>query len=369
MKILYISTISTTIETFLTPHIKLLIEQGFEVEIACNIQDGFRNKIDELGLKVHQIDFNRNPLCSDTFRAFRQLKRLIETENYHLIHTHTPVASAIARIITRSKKDIKVVYTAHGFHFFSGAPLLNWLIFYPVEKLLAKHTDAVLTINSEDYLRSLRMGFGNVYQIPGVGIDLKNVYNNKHQSFRSQLGLKDSECILISVGELNQNKNHLLVIDALAKIDNKDITYLICGEGDNRSTLERKIAEYNLTEKVHLLGYREDVREILNSADVFVFPSYREGLAVSIMEAMAAGLPVLASNIRGNSDLIDSDKGGFLFNPNDSAELSSFISELKNNKGKRISFSKYNKEKVKKYELDNVLKILKQVYYNVLSIK
>jgi len=367
MKILYVSTISNTINAFMIPHIKMLFEQGHHVDIACNIQREIDKGLVELGCRVHDISFSRSPLNKTNLKAYQNLKKLIVDQKYDLVHTHTPVASAITRLVCKNIKGTKVFYTAHGFHFHKGAPLKNWLIYYPLEKWLAKYTDTLITINKEDYERAKsKFKAKRVEYIPGVGLDIdkfRNVVVDKADK-RQELGLPEDAFIVLSVGELNKRKNHEIIIRAIEKLKNPDIHYVICGKGPLESYLNNLAVEIGIGKNVHLLGYRPDVPDIYKVSDVFVFPSYREGLPVSIMEAMAAGLPVVCSNIRGNSDLIEYGKGGYLVSPSDVDEFAKRIKELRTDSSLRSKFVTFNQKNIQKYSLFNAIGKLVSIYLN-----
>lgn len=362
MKILYVSTISDTMNTFLIPHIKMLVDKGNRVDVAFNIKGEVNPEIYKLGCKVYSLSFNRNPLNVENFKTFRDIRKIIKLGKYEVVHCHTPIASACTRLACKNIKDIKIFYTAHGFHFYNGAPLKNWLIYYPVEKYLAKYTDTVITINKEDYRRATKFKFKRVENIPGVGVDLEkfNIKIDKNKK-RKELGIEEEDFLILSVGELNRNKNHHIIIKALKKLGNPKVKYLICGEGPLKNEIENLIKSLRLENQVRLLGYRKDVPELDNVADLFAFPSKREGLPVSLMEAMVSGLPILASNIRGNKDLVDSDRGGYLFNLSED-NVDKYLKLLIEKKDKRKEFSKYNKEKSKKFDKEKALHLLEGVY-------
>lgn len=305
MKILYVTTISNTINAFLTPHIQMLVDKGHSVDIACNITQELSPELREIVDITYNIPFDRSPLKRKNIKAYQNLKRVSRDNAYDIVHTHTPVASAISRMVFRKSKS-RVVYTAHGFHFYSGAPLINWIIYYPIEWWLSKYTDVLITINKEDYKRAKKsFGSKRVEYIPGVGIDLNMfdylVKENKLQ--RVDIGVPNDAKVILSVGELNENKNHEVVIQALGILKNPEIHYVICGEGPLLKKLNKMIFEYSLTDQVHLLGFRHDAKDIYLLADLFVFPSKREGLPVALLEALLAGLLAICSNIRGNLDL------------------------------------------------------------------
>lgn len=226
MKILYVTTISNTVNAFLIPHIKMLINEGHKVDVAFNIEQELNPELKKLGCKIHQVPFQRSPLKIDNLRAYQLLKKIIIEEGYEIIHTHTPIASAIVRLVISNLK-VKVFYTVHGFHFYKGAPFLNWLMYYPIEKLLAKYTDVLITINNEDYERAKKEFKASAIEyIPGVGINLGKFSNLSIDSKqkKKELGIAEDSFLVLSVGELNKNKNHQVVIRAIAELDSVQLS-------------------------------------------------------------------------------------------------------------------------------------------------
>lgn len=366
MKILYVTTISNTINAFLVPHIQMLVEEGHQVDVACKKEKEVDARVYKCGGNVFDIPFSRSPINRDNIRAYKALKKILVEGKYDIVHTHTPIASAIARLVCKELPGIKVIYTAHGFHFYSGAPLINWLIYFPIEMYLSKYTDVLITINREDYNRakSLFKAKSTEY-ILGVGLDIEKFQNVSidRAKKRNEIGVPEDAFVLLSVGELNKNKNHEAVITALGELKNEQIHYVICGEGILRNELKNLCLKRGLSEKVHLLGYREDAFEFYKAADVFVFPSYREGLPVSLMEAMASGLPVICSNVRGNKDLITNQSGGFLINNMDINELIEQINWSFANKEVLCRFGEYNRNRIIKYSLAMIFRGLKDIYH------
>lgn len=363
-KVLFTATVvKTHINVFHLPYLKWFKEQGYEVHVAA--KNDFINEpcIIPNCDKHYDIQFARFPFSKTNIKAYKQLKKLIQENNYDIIHCHTPVAGVLTRLAARKNKNTTVIYTAHGFHFFKGAPLLNWLIYYPVERFCARFTDKLITINKEDYERAKRFSLrknGKVYYVPGVGINLEKIENLKVdiKQKKKELGISKNIPILLSVGELNKNKNHEAVLQALSKLKEENFIYLICGRGVLKEYLERKIQELHLENKAKLLGYRSDVIKILKTADLFIFPSKREGLPVSVIEAMAARLPVIASNVRGNRDLIAKEN---LFEPNDVAALTNLIKKqleaIQNKELKKVVYAN-----LEQYSLKNVLKQMTEIY-------
>lgn len=363
-KVLFTATVvKTHINVFHFPYLKWLKKRGYEVHVAA--KNDFINEpcIIPNCDKYYDVKFARFPFSKTNIKAYKQLKKLIQENNYDIIHCHTPVAGVLTRLAARKNKNTTVIYTAHGFHFFKGAPLLNWLIYYPVERFCARFTDKLITINQEDYEIAKRFKLrknGKVYYVPGVGIDLEKIENLKVdiKQKKKELGIPEKTPVLLSVGELNKNKNHEIVLQALSKIKDKNFIYLICGRGVLKESLERKIQEHNLINKAKLLGYRSDVMEILKISDLFIFPSKREGLPVSVIEAMAARLPVIASDVRGNRDLIAKEK---LFESDDAAALTNLIKKqleaIANDGLRKVTYTN-----LEQYSLKNVLKQMADIY-------
>lgn len=346
----------------------MLVDQGHQVDVAFNIVQEVKKEIVELGCKVYNIEFQRSPLSRKNFTAYREIKNLVKNQKYDLVHTHTPIASACVRLACRNNKDIKVVYTAHGFHFYKGAPLKNWIIFYPLEKWLSKYTDLLITINKEDYDKANNLFKAKrVEYVPGVGLGTKKIQDKitVKEDKRKELGVPSEAFLLLSVGELNKNKNHETVIKALATLKNQNIYYVICGQGPLEGYLHELITELELNLQVILLGFRNDIVDICKAANLFVFPSYREGLPVSLMEAMATGLPAVCSDIRGNKDLIEHGKGGYLVKSNDINGYAYAINDLLSNHHLLVEFSQFNRLTVKKFDVQKITEKMSDIYNNL----
>jgi len=245
-----------------------------------------------------------------------------------------------------------------------GHHLVNWLAYYPAESLLARYTDVLITINKEDYESAKKFKADRIEYVPGVGIDTDKFKNNEVNRIekRKSIGVSEDDFMIISVGELNKNKNHQVIIRAIAKLKNKRIKYVLCGEGPLESELKELAIELDIENQVKFLGFRKDISELMNSADLYSFPSYREGLSLSLMEAMSSGLPVVCSNIRGNSDLMEDGKGGYLVEPGDVEGFSKYIKELIAGSRLRSEFGGFNHKKIENYSIENVLCEMGKIY-------
>ena len=303
-------------------YFKILQELGYQVDVACNFRDrsvwnndrvqAFIKELKEKKIKTYQIDFSRSSKnMLQHMKSYKQLDYLMKKRKYDFIHCHTPIAGAIARLVAH-KNNIKVIYTAHGFHFFKGAPIKNWVLYYPIERFLARYTDILITINKEDYCRAKTFKAKKVEYVPGVGVDIEKFKNCKVdiEKKKEELGIPQNAKVLLSVGELSKRKNHQIVIKALAKLKKKDIYYLICGQGKEENNLRYLAKDLGIEKYILLLGYRNDVDQLYKIADLFIFSSLQEGLPVALMEAMASGVPCIANNIRGNNDLIEETMQG-----------------------------------------------------------
>ncbi len=373
MKILYVTTISNTVNAFLIPHIKLLADGGHRVDVAFNIEQELKPELKEMGCKVYDLPLQRSPLSKDNFRAYKMLKKIIFEEKYDLVHTHTPVASFIVRLVCKKLSNVKVFYTAHGFHFYKGAPLKNWLFYYPLEKWLARYTDTLITINKEDYERAkISFKARRIEYIPGVGLDTKKFSEaviDKVEK-RKEIGMPEDAFLVLSVGELNNNKNHETIIRAISNIDNPKVYYIICGLGVLKEHLECLSEELGIEKQVRLLGFRTDIAEICKASDVFAFPSMREGLGMAALEAMACGLPILTSNVHGIVDYSIDGITGYTCNPPSYIDFSNRIDNLLENKKQRNKMALNNSKAVKKYDIDNVLILLTNIYQrNTMELK
>lgn len=368
MKVLYVSTISNTVNTFMIPHIELLLQQGYEVDIACNIKNEISTNLTNQGCKVFNVEFQRSPFNKKNYNAYRKIKEIINNGKYNAVHTHTPVASACVRLACKNMNNVKTIYTAHGFHFFKGAPLLNWLLYYPIEKYLSKYTDMLITINLEDFNRAKKsLNAKNNEYIPGVGFET-NKYKNVRVNFnekRSEIGVSENGFLILSVGEVNKNKNHEVIIDSLGKLNMPDVYYVICGKGKLIKNLKKKVSNLGLNDRVIFLGYRVDIPEICTIADAFAFPSKREGLGLSALEAMATGLPIITSDVHGILDYSKNDITGYNCKPNDVGAFTNSIERMYIDSEKRYSMSLHNKEAVSEFDINNVRQKLTRIYSKV----
>ena len=309
------NVVKTHIIQFHLPLIKALHDAGWEVHVAAK-NDFVPRSLCVIPYCDHYFDlpFSRNIFKKDNLTSYKLIKQIITLNKYDVIHCNTPIPSALCRLAARNS-EAKIIYTAHGFHFFNGAPLLNWLFYYPVELLLSRYTDVLITINDEDFKRALTFHAKKVVKIAGIGVSVENFRqcDKKNYIDREKLGIPNDAFVLLSVGELIKRKNHKSILDALSIISNPKIHYIICGQGTLRDYLLKLVNKDHLENNVHFIGYCTDMPRVYTMGDCFVFPSLHEGLPCAMMEALMSGLPVIASDIRGCRDLLPYCTNGILY--------------------------------------------------------
>ena len=355
-KALCLASMASNLDNFNRDNVKILQELGYDVTLASNFHtnedinsqekiDSFMSEMSADGVHIVQVDFSRRiKNLRGQIASYKQVRSLL-ANGYDLIHCHSPICAAITRMCAkkyRKNNDAKVVYTAHGFHFYDGAPLKNWLIFYPIEKHFSRYTDVLITINNEDYKRaSTKLKAKKTVHVPGVGVDTKKYADCKvdKKGLKNSLGLADDDYVIISVGELNENKNHEAIIRTLINVDSERVKYVIVGKGLLEEHLRDVIQENDLSNRVVLTGYRTDIDELLNISDCFAFPSKREGLGLAAIEGMAAGLPVIGHDIGGIRDFVIDGETGWLCKSNTSTEYRKLL--------KKTIRYKWDEEKIK----------------------
>lgn len=366
MKILYITTIGSTM-CFFDKFVQELILEGNIVEIATNnivgkVPDIYR----ELGCKIHQIDCCRSPLHKDNLIAIKQIKKIVESNKYDIVHCHTPIAAMCTRIacIKVRRNGTKVIYTAHGFHFYKGAPFMNWLVYFPIEWLCSWFTDAIILINQEDYQLAKKWLKAKRYKrIPGVGIDLSRfklkAFDRK--KYRENLGITEDEIVILSVGEINKNKNHQLIIRCIARLKDERLSYYIAGSGELIEENKQLAYELGVGDRVHFLGHRNDIPELDTMSDIFAFPSIREGLGLASIEALACGKPVIGMNTRGINEYVIDGVTGYKFE-NSVDSCINALEKCLNMLGKDTGYVDRCRKKACEYNYSITSEIIKGIY-------
>lgn len=364
----YLSKDPITVSNFVYPNSMVLEDMGIEQYMGISRKYATSIECTNAPIRFLDIPIYRNIFdVKNILIAYNRINKYIRELQIDYIHCNTPIGGFLGRVCGKRCKVKKIIYTAHGFHFYKGAPFLNWLVFYPIERFLARWTDTLLTINYEDYSRARRFSLrkeGKVYKIPGVGIDISQIdkITSNRTNLQIELGIDENCIVLTSVGELNKNKNNIVILKALGKLRNSRIHYVICGIGPNLNHLQKVAKNLGIVHNVHFLGYRQDVISILKSSDIFILPSLREGLPRSLMEAMACGLPCVVSNIRGNVDLIEHNYNGYLCDPKKADDYANAISMLVKDANQRDAMGIENSKRILRYDVSSVVKELSEIY-------
>ena len=374
-RVLIIATVvKTHIMQFHIPTLKLFKNMGWETAVAA--RNDYNNPED---CKIpycdhfYDIPFERIPFVPKNVECYKRLKDIIDQGDFQIIHCHTPVGSVLGRLAARKnrKGGARVLYTAHGFHFYRGAPLGNWLLYYPVEKLCSYFADDIITINQEDYrFAKKNFSYANIHYLPGVGIDTSTfspcvLTEEDRSAMRAVLGVQSGQKMILSVGELISRKNYKTAIDVIAKLDTEQLCYYICGQGVLRSEIEEYAKARGVSDSVVFLGYRRDIPQICACADVFLHTSYQEGLPMAVMEAMACGSPIVASQIRGNVDLIEDGVDGFLCDPQDVDSFAEKIQRVLDEPDLAEELRRNGLQNIKSFDMSIVTKQLQKIYCGV----
>lgn len=379
-RVLMVASVISFIEWFNKENIEYLrVNLNCEVHIACNfdyMEDTdeertrcYLEKLKSEGVILHNIHFERSPFRKSNLDAYKELKQIINQEHFNLIHCHTPTVSILTRLAAKTarEKGSVIMYTCHGFHFHNKAPKKNWIMYYPIEKYMSRYCDYIVTINKEDYNRAKTFHAKNVRYIPGVGVDIdriKNVQVDK-SAYKNAIGVPENAVMVLSVGELIERKNHQVIIKALSGIKNSDIYYVICGKGPLREELE--MLSQSLGVHTIFLGFRKDIPELCNTADISAFPSRIEGLGLAGIEAMAAGVPLVSSNVHGILDYVIDGKTGYTCNPDDVDGFAKAIAKLALNPELRESMREDCLDAVKPFDIKNALSVMWEIYKEVLN--
>lgn len=361
-KILFVATVPEHFRYFHLPCFKMLSENGCEVHTVCSSDEKF--PFTEKNFNVH---IGRSPADPQNIKAISTLKKIIEEEKYDAVHCHTPMGGAVARIASRKmrKKGMRVIYTAHGFHFYKGAPLMNWLIFYTMEYLMSFMTDDLITINTEDFERGKKLlKAKRTHHVHGVGCDTSRFGKAENTAqVREKLGFSPDEKIIAYVAEQNENKNQQLLVRAVSGLSQKikNIRLLIVGP-DNIGGKYEELAK-ELSAPVSFLGRRDDVPEILSVCDIYAASSLREGLPVNVMEAMASSLPVVAVNNRGHRALVENGVTGYIVNP-DEKEMADRLCEILNSEELYEKMAENALRNISDYDVKTVISELYKIYFN-----
>ena len=372
MKVLLTATVQSHICQFHKPLVAVLHEHGCEVHVAAkdNLAEKNGLKLDFVE-KVFDVPFARSPKSADNIKAYKQLKRIINEGQYDVIHCNTPMGGIVTRLAARGarKNGTRVYYTAHGFHFYKGAPKKNWIIFYPIEKFFSRLTDKLITITAEDYKLASKKFHCQVERIHGVGVDENRYFpvdEAEKKRLREEMGYGAEQKIILCVGELLPNKNQTMAIHMMKEVVKQypDAQLLLAGNGPERERLEQEIADCGLQENVQMLGYCTHLQDYQHIANVLVSCSRREGLPLNIVEAMLSGTPVVASENRGHRELVHDGKNGFMVDKDNYRSMTEKVLQLLKDNAMYELFQRNAKEYALNYGCIGAKKELDNIYFN-----
>lgn len=365
-KILFVASVPVHFHAFHRPYMKWFFDNGYEVHAACN------GSFEDQNLhKLWHVDFERSPFSFLNFKSFQQLKRIIDENNFALITCHTPMASVITRLagVQARQKGTKILYTAHGFHFFKGASTWSWLTYFPAELMLTKLTDAVICINDEDFSLISKNGCKSTsyYKIPGIGVSserFRPISKIEKMTLRKSLGFSNNDFIMIYAAEFINRKNHKLIIDAIHKLSNriKNFKVLFAGRGVLLEKIKNYALEKGVSEQIEFLGFVTDIEKYYQISDIALSSSKQEGLGINLIEAMMCGLPVVATIDRGHCTIIDHKVNGILYPQNDFEKLSEAILEIHSNNNLYIKLSNGALNKASYFDIKNSLEQMSKIY-------
>lgn len=366
-RILFAANLDSFFTKFLIPQLKWFKDNGYEVHIAAKLEGKEIPYCD----KKFDVDFARGFNLKQNINSYKQMKKLLKENSYEIISCHTPFGGAITRLAAKAckLKNTKVVYMAHGFHFYKGAPKLKYLLFYTAEKYLAKYTDELITINLDDYEVAKSKFKTKVVYVPGVGLDSSKfdfkMTKAERKEYRASLGLKEKDFVMVYPAELLPRKRQEWLINTLSETmkENNHFHLLLPGKDSMNGFCQKLANTLGLDKQIHFLGFRDDIAKLIKISDVAVTSSMQEGLPVNVMEAIYCGLPVVATACRGNRDLITNNKNGYIVDIDDKQGFCDKVLNVHNmTKDKKEKIRVYDNKVIEKYLLENVLDKIIKVY-------
>ena len=369
-KVLLVASVQSHICQFHKPLVDMLHQHGCEVHVAAHnnldVKPGL--KLDFVD-KIIEVPFVRSVTDKQNIKAYQAIKKVIDEGAYDVIHCNTPIASVLTRLAARDarKRGAKVAYTAHGFQFYDGSSKKDWMIYYPIEKQMARFTDLIFTINREDTAHAEAFRGPKVVYIPGVGVDTEKFRFAERKDIRGELGIPVDAFVMLTVGELFPRKNQKVLIDAMKQLEEYPIHLVLCGNGILLNELQQQCRNNGVEDRVHFAGYRRDIPGVMKDSDLYLFPSKREGLGLAGIEAMASGLPVVSSNINGILDYMIEGKTGHMCDPKDAAAFARAILDLYHDPEKRREIGTFNVEQAKNFDQSLSVAALEEGYRQLLD--
>lgn len=370
-KVLFTASIAKHFIRFHQPYMEWFKQQGYQVDSACSGEE-------EIPFcdRKWEVPFIRTPYSVGHVKTYRALKGIIDREKYDIIHCHTPMASILTRLASKDarKNGSKVLYTAHGFHFYKGSSLFNWLTYFPVEVVMSRYTDGLVTINREDFELIQEKGHKKTdyYLIPGIGVEPQKfhpVREDRKREIRKKNGWSDSDFILTYAAEFINRKNHAFIIECAGELVREvpNVKILFAGRGELKEKLEKEVKKLKLLDSIHFLGFRTDIDEVFKMSDVGISASKQEGLPINLVEVMMCGLPVIATVERGHKELVDHGESGYLFGQNDKKEFVNSVKKIWSDEVLRNKMAERALEKSKEFDIKNAKDAMTDIYSNYMS--
>ena len=373
-KVLFVATIFKHFRAFHIPYMQWFKDHGWNVELAAGGDDIDFNFVDQ----KYRIDIQRSPFSLQNIKSICQLEKIINDNKYDLVYCHTAMGAVVSRLAAKKARKngkTKVIYVAHGFHFFKGSPKKYWWMYYPMEKFLSRYTDAIVTINKEDFDLVKRNKFKNnkSFLIPGIGVDTTRFYvptDDEKNKLRNNNGIDSNSFVLLYVAEFIHRKNHKFIIDSVPQLISHIPNLKIIFAG--RGILMNKMIEYSyklgVTEYVDFLGFRDDIPDLIALSDLGISASRQEGLPLNLIEEMLGGLPVVATKDRGHSEIIAHEQNGFIFEQNDRESFVEKISWLYTHTFERLQMGEKAHFSAQKFAIENSIKAMEVIFHEIVPI-
>lgn len=366
-KILFVATIFKHFRAFHLPYIEWFKQQGWQVDAMANGDDPL-----EEAHHSYNVPVSRSPFSFSNVKAIKQAKAIINKEKYDIVYCHTAMGAVLARLAAKKARKnygTKVIYVAHGFHFFKGGPLKSWILYYPMEKYLSKYTDAIITINEEDYQLVKNNGFRNTdtYKIPGIGLNTGRLFETNdavREKLRTQYDFSQDSFILIYIAEYIERKNHKFIIDSMDELRTQipTIKVLFAGRGRLMDAMMEYAKQKDVDSYIEFLGFRKDIGQLIALSDVGISASRQEGLGLNLAEEMFAGLPVVATVDRGHKEIVKDGYNGFLYAQLDHGGFENAVCKLYQDSELRKKMGENARNFIQKFSLDNAMASLTEIY-------
>jgi len=371
------TSVPSTVTAFLLPYVQHYRKRGWRVEAASNGVTMSAKCVAAFDA-VHEVPWTRRPTDPvNLTAAAARLRDIVRDGRFDIVHTHDPVAAFVTRLALRKLRRTgrpKVVYTAHGFHFYRGAPLAQRAIFQVIERVASRWTDHLIVINQEDLASAQRFPLarkGKVSLMPGIGIDrsyydLATLSASEIERVRRELGLASGQPLFTMIAEFNPGKRHRDAVSALAASGLSTAVLALAGEGPLMAETRALAEHVGIGDRVKLLGYRTDIPALVAASAAILLPSEREGLPRSLMEASALERPVIASRIRGVSELV-TEQTGFLHAVGDVDAIAEAMRTVANDPEGMLRMGRAGRRAMAPYDIVNLLALHDALYSALLG--